>query len=87
MGCLMMRRLWRWITIPFIRHYRHTCMDCLVCGRYVGFSGHTTRQYRYCSLECAAYDGALKEPRKSWVLFGTIKEPKRHHEHDMKCGD
>ena len=78
-----MKRLWRWITIPFIRHYRHTVGACLVCGNDAGFNGYTMRRYRYCSLECAAYDGALNDPKKSWVLFGTIMEPKRHYEADM----
>ena len=72
--------------MPFVRLWRWYQHHCLVCGRNVECRcllecncGH----YRYCSLECAAYDEALKDPRKSWVLFGRLKEPKRHHEADM----
>lgn len=79
--------LWEKATIPFKRAWRWFGHRCVVCGRdcssLAGFitAGH---HYRYCSMECAAYDGALKEPKKSWVLFGTVKEPKRHFEADMK---
>lgn len=70
---------------PFIRAWRWVFQDCIVCGSFI--SVHENVHYRYCSLECAAYDGALKEPKKSWVLFGTLKKPKRHFEADMKGGE
>jgi len=75
--------LWEKATIPFKRLGRWLRYRCLVCGRDCS-SPIPTPHYRYCSLECAAYDGSLKEPKKSRVLFGTIKEPKRHFEADMK---
>ncbi|MGV0949277.1 MAG: hypothetical protein ACOYB3_01300 [Azonexus sp.] len=65
------------VRIPFIRLWRWCWGGCLPCGRMMG------RGYRYCSLECAGYDGALRNPKKSWVLFGTLIEPKRHYESDM----
>lgn len=67
-------RLWRWL------HER-----CIVCG--VQTYSPKFGAYRYCSLECAAYDQALKDPRRSWVLFGTVKTPKPHFEADMKGGE
>ena len=78
-----MKRLLKWIAIPFIRRTRFVAGDCLVCGNDARFNGHTMRPYRYCSLECASYDGALIDPKKSWVLFGAVMEPKRHYEADM----
>lgn len=76
-GCVLLKTA----TVPFRRATRWCRGKCLVCGRHVG------RGYRYCSLECSAYDWALKDPKKSKILFGTIKEPKRHYEDDMKGGE
>lgn len=82
--------LWNKATTPFKRAWRWFRYRCVVCGRDCsslgGFitAGH---HYRYCSLECAAYDNALREPKKSRILFGTLKEPKRHFEADMKGGE
>lgn len=81
-GLLVVLCLMAWeqivkVRIPFVRAARWCWGECLVCGRTVG-------RYRYCSLECSAYDGSLRDPKKSWVLFGTLKEPKRHYEADMR---
>jgi hypothetical protein len=56
--------------------------QCIVCGRALAdYPIYTCPDFtRYCSLECAAYDQALKDPKKSWVLFGSLVPPKRHHE-------
>ncbi len=85
--------IWQWfvcilpdipgfLAMPFIRAVRWVDHACLVCGRSIIV--HENLHHRYCSLECMAYDGALKDFKKSWVLYGRLTEPKRHHEADMK---
>ena len=79
--------LWEKATIPFKRVWRWFGHRCVVCGRDCK-SVIPACHYRYCSIECSAYDGALiGTPMKSWILFGTLKEPKRHFEADMKCDE
>lgn len=63
-----------------VRAYRYVRRRCLVCGRSVGSSGQAAVVYRYCSIECMAYDGALKDHSKSRILTGKIVPPKPHHE-------
>lgn len=64
---------WEAVANPIIRATRWLRKGCLVCGRF-------TNGWRYCSLECAAYDGCLKDERKSRILFGTVMSIKKHHE-------
>ena len=78
--CVMAVVCWGVFKIPFVRADRWLQNRCLVCGVSVATSGLRSSRYRYCSLECAAYDGALKDQSKSWVLFGTLKLPKKHFE-------
>jgi len=72
------------VAIPFQRGWRWFRHKCLVCGRNIHPNCIRPQalayHYRYCSIECAAYDGALRNPSKSCILIGTVKEPKRHHE-------
>ena len=71
--------VWSKLTISCKRVWRWFNYQCVVCGR--DCKGVVPAcHYRYCSLECAAYDGALNTPSKSRVLFGTIKQPKQHYE-------
>ena len=76
-------RLWTIIKTAVIRFIRHMENRCLVCGRDTR-TWCRGNLYRYCSLECAAYDGALSDPRKSRVLVGTIMKPKPHYEASMR---
>lgn len=68
------------LLVPIIRFYRYMQRRCLVCGtRHIRVSGKSPLSLRnwdlrYCSIECAAYDKALVDPRKSWILFGTLSE-------------
>lgn len=63
------------IRVAAIRLWRYLRSRCLVCGRC------DTGPYRYCTLECAAYDQALKDPGKSRILSGCVHaRPKPHHE-------
>ena len=74
---LLNLKLWYELRRPILRLYRYGQAKCLVCGKSCY---HPVMRARYCSFDCAAYDGALKDPKKSWVMFGTIKLPKQHHE-------
>lgn len=78
--CVIGIIIWETVRKPFIRLGRFVRGGCLVCSRKIGYG-----YYRYCSIECCAYDGALKDPKKSWVLFGTVHDhPKPHYESAMR---
>ncbi len=67
----------------FVRLYRHLHDRCLVCGGY-----GAERPNRYCSFECACYDGVFsvrlqpeKKMPKSRILCGKTTEVYRPSKH------
>ena len=60
------------------RVYRKIVVRCWVCGVKCRSDVPPYHAWRYCSLECAAYDGALKDPSKSSLWRGVCMAPKEH---------
>lgn len=79
------------LSMPLVRLIRWSCFGCLTCGRSIRASTPWTdirvtsflARYRYCSMDCASYDGALKEPKRSWILFGRLVDPKVRHDAEL----
>lgn len=82
--CVLGIIIWETARKPFVRGWRWFAYKCVVCGRNCSNIPPARCHYRYCSIECCAYDDALKDPKKSWVLFGTVHDhPKPHYEAAM----
>lgn len=60
------------------RAYRRLTRRCWVCGVHCHSTMPPYQAWRYCSLECAAYDGVLHDLSKSSIWRGVCVAPKRH---------
>ena len=67
---------------PFIRIWRYIFSKCVVCGRF-------SMKYRYCSIECACYDGTFsvknEKINKPSLFFGHVSNYRKHWKSENHC--